>query len=320
MQTPAAMTTLAKTAAGRPFAMSESVGSGPGNIDVAAGMSLVLAFAAVLSTTGCTRDAGGTPQAESPAGQAGLNTPPIHVEQTIVFLKGGMPVVEANYREALAKCSAGPLPVQSLSPDVVGKLGRTYLDIRHEGFRMAVNADHWDFKSIEHPPTIGCAFGVVHTSRLTIVKPGVSIGIDLVKRVGSSEASPGVVRHAVPTAPSGGGDKLQAAVAAELAKQGQGGLMGQDAGSGTGAGQPCKRGRSTFGEFCVWSGGRPWGFVTDEAETNDRMDAPTDRITLWSRPADGNGYELTTRSMTVGAPIDGKVFEVPAGIAISKAN
>lgn len=247
-------------------------------------------------------------------------TPPIHVEQTIVFLKGGVPAVEANYREALARCSAGPLPVQPLGPDMVGKLGRTRLDIHYEGARMAVNADHWDFKSVEHPPTIGCAFGVVHTSRLTIVKPGASIGIDLVKRAGTSEASPGVVRHAVPAAPSGGSDKLQAAVAAELAKQGQGDLMGQDAGSSTGAGQPCKRGRSTFGEFCVWSGGRQWGFVTDKAETNDRMDAPTDSITLWSKPADGNGYELTTQGMTVGTPIDGKVFEVPSGIAISKAN
>ncbi|HKR76476.1 MAG TPA: hypothetical protein VJR95_07395 [Rhodanobacter sp.] len=284
-------------------------------------MTLAVALVVALPTTGCTSGAGDPSQAESSSGKAGSDAPPIHVEQTIVFLKDGVPAVEANYREALAKCSAGPLPVQPLSPDVVGKLGRTRLDIRYEGARMAVNADHWDFKSVEHPPTIGCAFGVVHTSRLTIVKPGASIGIDLVKRVGSSEASAGAVRSVVPAAtPSGGDDKLQVAVAAELAKQGQGDLMGQDAGSGTSAGQPCKRGRSTFGEFCVWSGGQQWGFVTDKAETNDRMDAPTDSITLWSKPADGNGYELTTQSMTVGTPIDGKVFEVPSGIAISKAN
>ena len=284
-------------------------------------MTLAVALAITLPTTGCTSGAGNASQAESSSGQTGSNTPPIHVVQTIVFLKDGVPAVEANYREALAKCSAGPLPVQPLSPDVVGKLGRTYLDTRYEGARMAVNADHWDFKSVEHPPTIGCAFAAVHTSRLTIVKPGASIGVDLVKRTGSSEASPGVVRSAVPAAaPSGGGDQLQAAVAAELARQGQGDLVGQDAGNGIGAGQPCRRGRSTSGEFCVWSGGRQWGFVTDKAETSDRMDAPTDSITLWSKPTGGNGYELTTQSMTVGTPIDGKVFEVPAGIAISKAN
>ena len=284
-------------------------------------MTLAVTLAIVLPTAGCTSGAGDAAQAESSSGQAGSDTPPIHVAQTIVFLKDGAPAVESNYREALAKCSGGPLPVQPLNPDVVGKLGRTYLDIRYEGARMAVHADHWDFKSVEHPPTIGCAFGVVHTSRLTIVKPGASIGIDLVKRVGSSEASPGAVRTAVQAAaPSGGSDKLQAAVAAELAKQGQGDLMGQGGGSKTGPGQPCKRGRSTFGEFCVWSGGQQWGFVTDKAETNDRMDAPTDSITLWSKPAGGNGYELTTQSMTVGTPIDGKVFEVPSGIAISKAN
>lgn len=283
-------------------------------------MPLAVALAVALPATGCTSGAGATSQVASTSGQAGGNTPPIHVEQTIVFLKNGVPAVEANYRAALAKCSAGPLPVQPLSPDVVGKLGRTYLDIRYEGARMAVNADHWDFKSVEHPATVGCAFGVVHASQLTIVKPGASIGIDLVKRTGSSEASPGVVRSAVPAAPSGGDDKLQAAVAAELAKQGQGDLMGQGAGNGTGAGQPCKRGHSTFGEFCVWSGGQQWGFVTDKAETNDRMDAPTDSITLWSKPAGGNGYQLTTQSMTVGTPIDGKVFEVPSNVAISKAN
>lgn len=286
----------------------------------AAGKLLALALAAALLTAGCTGKAGSTPLAESATGQAVSNTPPIRVEQTIVFLKNGVPAVEADYREALAQCSAGPLPVQPLSPDVVGKLGRTYLDTRYEGARMAVAADHWDFRSVEHPPTVGCAFGVVHTSRLTIVKPGASIGIDLMKRVGRSAASPGVVRAAVPAAASAEDDKLRAAVAAELAKQGQGDLVGQDAGNGTGAGQPCKRGSSTFGEFCIWSGGRPWGFVTDKAETNDRMDAPMDSITLWSKPAGGNGYELTTQSMAVGTPIDGKVFEVPSNIAMSKAN
>lgn len=317
MQTLPATTTT--TAAGRSFAVTGSAGSGPGNIDVTAGASLVLAFAAVLSVTGCSRGTSSTAQAESSTGQAGSNTPPIRVEQTIVFLKNGAPAVEANYREALAKCSAGPLPVQSLDPDVVGRLGRTYLDIRYEGARMAVNADHWDFKSVEHPPTIACAFAAVHASNLTIVKPGAAISIDLVKRTATSAASPGVVRAPV-AVPSEGDDKLQAAVADELAKQGQGDLIEQDAGSGTGAGQPCKRGRSTFGEFCVWSGGRQWGFVTDKAETNDRMDAPTDSITLWNKPIDGNGYELTTRSMTVGTPIDEEVFEVPSNITMSKAN
>lgn len=280
---------------------------------------MTLALAIALPAAGCTSDAGGTSQTESSSTQAGASAPPIHVMQTIVFLKDGSPAVEANYRAALARCSGGPLPVQPLSPDVVGKLGRTYLDVRYEGDRMAVNADHWDFKSIDHPPAVACAFGVEHTARLTIVKPGASIGIDLEKRTGSSEASPGAIRSAA-AAPSGSGDPLQAAVAAQLAKQGQGDLMGQDAGSGTSAGQPCKQGRTTAGEFCVWSGGQKWGFVTDKAETNDRMDAPTDSITLWSKPAGGNGYELTTQSMTVGTPIDGKVFEVPSNIAISKAN
>lgn len=280
---------------------------------------LMLAVGAVLPAAGCARSPDDTPPAEPSSVQAGANTPPIHVVQTIVFLKDGVPAVEANYRAALARCSGGPLPVQPLSRDVVGKLGRTYLDVRYEGDRMAVNADHWDFKSIDHPPSVACAFAVEHTSRLTIVKPGASIGIDLEKRTGSSEASPGAVRSAV-AAPSGSGDPLQAAVAAQLAKQGQGDLLGQDTGSGTAAGQPCKRGRTTAGEFCVWSGGQQWGFVTDKAETNDRMDAPTDSITLWNKPAGGNGYELTTRSMTVGTPIDGKVFEVPSNIVIGKAN
>ena len=70
----------------------------------------------------------------------------------------------------------------------------------------------------------------------------------------------------------------------------------------------------------MWSGGEQWGFVTDKAEMSDRMDAPTDSITLWSKPTDGNGYELTTQSMTVGVPIDAKVFEVPANIKISKTD
>jgi hypothetical protein len=105
----------------------------------------------------------------------------------------------------------------------------------------------------------------------------------------------------------------------ELQKQGQGDLVGQSAGEAKVAGQPCVRLSSSQGETCVWSGGRKWGFVTDTAADADRMDAPVDNITLSNKPADGNGYQLTTDSMSVGTPIDDKVFVLPGKLAVTQA-
>jgi hypothetical protein len=267
---------------------------------------------------GCSH--GGDPDSGAESGDANVagSTPAIHLRQTMVLLDSGQPKVERNYRRMLADCQKGSWPLKPLDEDVAKKIGRTYLESWYEGARMAVRADRWDFTEREAPDT--CQFVPVHTAQLTITAAGADITADLIGKTATRQSSEGVVRHAVAAGTSDDKD-LKAAVAAKLASQGQGNLMGHDAGESTGAGQPCVHSSDpAYGESCVWSGGRQWGFVTDKADTSDRMDAPTDSILLWSKPTGGNGLQWTTEQMTVGQGFDDNVFDVPSGIAVKAAD
>lgn len=269
----------------------------------------------VLGLAACSHGSEGDAQ-----DNAAASTPPIHVTQTIVALKDGQPASEQLYREALARCSGG-VAVTPLSDDVAGKLGRTYLDIWYEGNRMAVKADRWDFATADGAAS-GCRFMPVHDEQLTVVAPGKATVADLVKGTARQEPSEGVIRTAVADGgkqATGDADdeaRLRAAVMAKLQQKGQGDLVNQSGGSATAAGQPCERQHSAQADSCLWSGGRRWGFVTDGSADADRMDAPTDSIPLWIKPADGNGSELTTQSMSVGAPIDDRVFALPSSVKV----
>jgi hypothetical protein len=267
---------------------------------------------------GCSH--GGDADSGTENGDANVagSTPAIHVRQTMVLLDNGQPKVERNYRQMLADCQKAPGPLKPLDEEVVKKLGRTYLESWYEGARMAVKADRWDFTAREAPAT--CEFVPVHKSQLTIIAGGGDITADLIAGTATRQSSEGVVRHAVAAETSDDKD-LRAAVAAKLASQGQGNLMSQASGESRDAGQACARNNDpAFGESCVWSGGQQWGFVTDKADTSDRMDAPTDSILLWSKPTGGNGLQWTTQQMTVGQGFDDNVFDVPSGIAVKAAN
>jgi hypothetical protein len=267
---------------------------------------------------GCSHGGDADSGADSGDANVASSTPAIHVRQTMVLLDNGQPKVERNYRQMLADCQKGPGPLKPLDEDVAKKLGRTYLESWYEGARMAVKADRWDFTAREAPDT--CQFVPIHKSQLTIIAAGSDITADLIAGTAMRQPSEGVVRHAA-TAETSDDKDLKAAVAVKLASQGQGNLMGQASGESRDAGQICARNNDpAFGESCVWSGGKQWGFVTDKADTSDRMDAPTDSILLWSKPTGGNGLQWTTQQMTVGQGFDDNVFDVPSGIAVKAAN
>jgi hypothetical protein len=276
---------------------------------------------AACSASGNHDASGGADDKHNAAG----STPPIHVSQTMVVLRDGQPASEQNYRQALADCRKGPFPTQPLSDDVVGKLGRTFYDVWYEGARISEHADRWDYE------TAGtCQFKPVHESTLAIIKPGEAVTIDLVGKTGTRQSSDGAVRQASPRdttsdaakpADSDDDAALRAAVAAQLNKQGQGDLMARSAGTDSAAGQPCKRlDQPGIGESCVWSGGRKWGFSSDVVDDSEGLSGRIDSILLWRHPPQGTGKQWTTEKMTVGDAIDGKVFEVPSGIAISTSN
>lgn len=283
---------------------------------------LFLSFAmlGVLPLVGCSASPQGG-EADRGTANAAKNTPPIHVSQTSVLLHHGEPAVAQTYREALSRCSGAVTP---LADDVVAKLGRTYLETWYEGSRMAVKADRWNFKNADAAE--GCRFEPVHASELTIIAPGGATTADLAAKSATREDSPGVVREAVAQtskatdAAADDDARMRAAVMGELDKTGQGDLVAQDEGSATVAGQPCVQSSNAQAETCVWSGGAQWGFVTDTSAAADRMDAPVDNIPLSIKPAGGDGYRLTTESMSVGTPIDGNVFELPANVAVKPAS
>ena len=282
-------------------------------------MAMTMALLATLPMAGCSAGQNGG-EVGSGADNAAIDTPSIHVRQTSVMLHHGEPAVAQTYRRALEHCSGAVTP---LPADVVAKLGRTYLETWFEGPRMAVKADRWDFKNAD--AAAGCQFQPVHASKLTIVTPGRSVTADLVAKSATREDSEGVRREAVASEAKpaeGAADddaKMRAAVMGELEKTGQGDLVAQDKGATTVAGQPCVQSANAQGETCVWSGGAAWGFHTDTVVSADRMDAPVDSIPLSVKPADGEGYRLTTESMSVGKPIDSNVFDLPADITVKPA-
>ena len=249
---------------------------------------------------------------------AAVNTPPIHVEQTVVMLKDGQPAVEQTYRQLLAKCSEGaPVQVKPLDPESVGKLGRTYLKIWYQGDSMAVRADSWDYTMTQPAQGLGCLFQATHQSNLSIIKRGEAINADLTAQTETRSPSQGIVRQAAAAATSSDDSddaKMRAAVAAQLQQQGYGGLASQTAGSASALGQPCARTTNAVtGESCTWSGGGQWGFVTDD-DVNDHTASPY-TILLWRNPPSGNGMQWTTQTMTVGNRFDNAVFEPPTGLS-----
>ncbi|RAO77434.1 hypothetical protein [Dyella jiangningensis] len=285
---------------------------------VSALIILPLAACSASSNHEATDNASGSSDAASA-------TPPIHVRQTMVVLRDGQPASEQNYRQALADCRKGPFPTQPLGDDVAGKLGRTFYDVWYEGARVSEHAERWDYET-----TGTCQFKLVHESTLAIIKPGEAVTVDLIGKTGTRQPSDGVMREtrvddgddkAAKPADSDDDAALRAAVAAQLSKQGKGDLMAHAGGTDTAAGQPCKRlDQPGIGESCVWSGGRKWGFSSDVVDDTEGLNGRLDSILLWRHPPQGTGKQWTTEKMTVGEAIDGKVFEVPSGIAVSATN
>ena len=95
---------------------------------------------------------------------AAADAPPIHLQQTLIDKKDGQVPQEKLYRDALANCRQGSVPVKPLDEESAGKLGRTYIEAWYEGDRMAVREDRWSYDVDQM-----CLFKPVHRQSLTIV-------------------------------------------------------------------------------------------------------------------------------------------------------
>lgn len=261
---------------------------------------LALAMGLGLILPGCSP---GNNDATPLAGGLITDVPPIHLEQTLVTLAGGKPQREQEYLKALADCRRGSQPVTALGDEDVARIGRTFKRLWFEGARATSRSDGWDFSG--GPPT--CRFKLVHQSSDLLVDTGaIYYTIDLLRHSGQQEPSDGGR-----TPVQNDDDKLDPALA-------RGGM--QRLGYTTDAGQRCLRWRdSSDVESCAWGDGHTWGFLREE-DADQATSYDPDRITLWVKPADGDGAALSTQMMSVGKPFDPAVFVPPRDVAIVKAD
>jgi len=78
------------------------------------------------------------------------------------------------------------------------------------------------------------------------------------------------------------------------------------------AGQPCNEwtNRSSGFRQCVWAGGTKWGFTsTGSNDCRPRRDF----ILLEQMPLNGQGFKVTTSTLTVGKAYDASALKIPSG-------
>lgn len=273
---------------------------------------LALAAPALLATSAL---AAGT---QDPEANIAGKAPVIHLEQVAVLLRDGKPVVEGNYRYMLANCNEGDIPVKPLPEKIAKKLGRTFFHVWYDGRRLSVRTDSWDYAVAKDKL---CQFEPVHEAELSIDRPGELFHAKLTEGTATRQPSDGVVRH--PLRKESDADKaMEAQVKAMLKKQGMGDLMDSRESEAEVAGQPCHRRESDLtGSSCAWSGGTQWGFApepfTPDAMAEDiSLAIPYDAVLLSAEPADGDGIEWQTESMTLGGTVDDAAFSEPQGLTV----
>jgi len=255
----------------------------------------------LMPVIGCSRSAdGGDSEAVD------TDMPPIHVEQTLVLMTDGEPLVERGYRQHLQVClDDGGLVTTPLAEDDVKKLGRTYYQLWFDAKRTAWQRDIWDF-AVGRDPFDGCRFRMTHESVLTVHSAHQLLSIDLIAGTAVAEPDEGFMPGSGEGMPDD--DQLD---------EGMAKLGYQRLGEAMDAGHRCLRWRDPSGtESCTWSEGRRWGFTRSERGNQAVSYNPGD-IVLWVHPADGFGFELTTQKMTVGGqPFDEAQFLPPSGVTV----
>ena len=283
---------------------------------------------------------GMTAQADA-ATNVAPETPPIHIRQEAWVVRDGAPAVRQDYEEAAAVCrkAGAALDFTPLSSDTIAKLGHTYYDIWYQGSNMSIHSVSWGFK-MGPSGTKQCHFTEVRSEREAIANAHGAYSINLDDGTVVRDPAYRVVRNAAPAESQAQKTKAQneeAAVMAELRKQGYGGIADQaqtTTSQTTIAGQPClMTKRKDGGSTCFWSGGAKWGFK-DEGSIDDigyisgydpdlthvdEVQLPGAEIPLSSKPSNGVGTQLVTNQMTVDQSPETDPFKVPDGLR-SKAS
>lgn len=236
---------------------------------------LTLAISAGMLLVACNSDA-------SDANTPGVvkNMPPIHLEQTAELLIDGENAARAAYMQAADACEAGGIPTRRLSASEVELVGVTRYEMWLDGTSETTQTRAWD--AGQESPDALCQFRLELSGTFSSSTADTFVEQDLAtgQREEQTVAAEPMQRFAI-------------AAQDEQAPEGFRGPVAKQV-----AGQPCEEWTTPDdNRFCVWSGGRAWGFGSTRG---DDYRPSSNGIVLEAEPANGNGYRVVTQVLSAG--------------------
>ncbi|WP_368562954.1 hypothetical protein [Pseudoxanthomonas sp. UTMC 1351] len=217
---------------------------------------------------------------------ASAKMPPIHVSQIVELLSEGENGRRTAYLQALDACQAAGLATTPLAEEDVAKVGQTRYQLWMDAQREVIRQESWD--ATLKGPDGTCHFQLGYDGSQETMDAKRYVQVDLatgekVEEPSSAEA----ISH------------FAADPSEDIAPPGVSGPVRRQV-----AGQPCNEwtSQSVGNRQCVWSAGAPWGFTP--GAQNDEYRPSRELIVLEQAPISGNGYRVTTETMTVGAAFD----------------
>lgn len=240
------------------------------------------------------------PPGEDPGAGPAVKPPPIHYEQTAVLTLDGEPALQRSYHKLLADCQQARIPIRALTPDEEAKLDRTHVEAWLGPDKLSHHEQRWNIQ--DSPP---CQFSIVLEYDMMEIQDsnGHATLIDAVAHTVEVQEL-GKWAPVVPL-PASDGELTEAERVNGFSKRGM----------ATANAAQCAIWEDRSGDqFCVWAGGRQWGYSADGANPLHDGVSSGNSITLWARPAPTSGWKLETQVFTVGVPLDERAFAIPGGL------
>ena len=236
---------------------------------------------------------GGCDQSDSNARRNVGNLPPVHVDQTVELLLEGSNSARDTYQRTLRNCQAAGMQSRALPEVDVARVGVTRYEAWFEPTREVIRERSWQV--VNDGPAGTCLFRLEMTGLQETTTAQRYEQLDLA----TGE------RSVQPSAP----DALSRVPAEREEEEASMGFEGPE--RKTVSGQACNEwvNRSSAFRQCVWAGGAAWGFTS--GGLNDHRPR-RDFIVLEQTPLSGQGYKVTTTSITVGQAFDAALLQSPS--------
>lgn len=220
------------------------------------------------------------------------NMPSIHFDQTVELILEGGHSARETYQSTLRHCRAAGMQTRELAEHDVALVGITRYEGWFEPNREVIREHSWEVAN--DGPAGTCLFRLDMTGLQETTTAERYEQLDLA----TGE------RSAQPSAP----DALLRLPIGKNEEQTTGGFEGPQ--RKTVAGQPCNEwiNRSSGFRQCVWSGGTAWGFTP--RGLNDYRPR-RDFIVLEQTPLNGQGFKVTTSTITIGQTFDSTTLKAP---------